>query len=143
MSFAAPGSCTLDPGHLAEQMALLDEINLTRRQHGLGPVRVEHRLGQAALGHACETARINLLSHAAQDGSRPGQRALRAGYDYRVVVENLGLGFHSAGQAMFYWMRSPGHRENILEPRATDAALGLTMTSGGQRAWVLMMGRTR
>lgn len=141
---AAPGSgCIADPEQVAQQMALLDAINTERRNHGLAPVRVEARLANAAHGHACESARINRISHQAQDGSRPGHRALRAGYDYRMVVENLGLGFHSAGQAMFYWMRSPGHRKNVLAPEARDAALGLTMTSGGQRAWVLMMGKTR
>lgn len=137
------GGCILDPEHLSEQLALLDEINRQRHSHGLAPVRLERRLGQAAQGHACETAQRNMLSHQALDGSRPGQRALRAGYDYRMVVENLGLGFHSADQAMFYWMRSPGHRKNVLAPEARHAGLGLTMTERGQRAWVLMMGKTR
>lgn len=140
---AQGGACIADPEQVAQQMALLDAINAERRNHGLSPVRLESRLANAAHGHACESARINRISHQAQDGSRPGHRALRAGYDYRTVVENLGLGFHSAGQAMFYWMRSPGHRKNVLAPEVRDAALGLTMTSGGQRAWVLMMGSTR
>lgn len=140
---ATGAGCFADPEHLSEQMQLLDEINRERRNHGLAAVRLEPRLGQAAHGHACETAQRNMLSHQALDGSRPGQRALRAGYDYRMVVENLGLGFHSAGQAMFYWMRSPGHRKNVLAPEARHAALGLTMTERGQRAWVLMMGKTR
>lgn len=139
---AVPG-CAADPGLAAEQAALIAEINRERARHGLGPVRAHPVLGTAAHRFACETASRGALSHTGNDGSRPGQRALQAGYDYRAVYENLGLGFHSAPQAMFYWMRSPGHRDNVLATRASDAALGLALTPQGQRAWVLMMGMER
>ena len=137
-----PG-CAADPGLAAEQAALIAEINRERSHQGLAPVRAHPVLGQAAHAYACETARRGALSHTGDDGSRPGQRALGAGYDYRVVYENLGLGFHSAPQAMFYWMRSPGHRDNVLAPPAEDVALGLVRTGQGQRAWILMMGAAR
>lgn len=139
---AVPG-CPADPALAAEQAALIGEINRERARQGLGPVRANPVLGQAAHRFACETARRGALSHTGNDGSRPGQRALQAGYDYRAVYENLGLGFHSAPQAMFYWMRSPGHRDNVLARQASDAALGLALTPQGQRAWVLMMGQER
>lgn len=136
-------SCSSDPGVAAEQMALLAEINRERQAAGLGRVGYSRILGNAAHAHACDQARIGAISHFGPDGSRPGQRAMRAGYDYHVVTENLGLGFHSAGQAMFYWMRSPGHRKNVLNPMVKEAALGLTVTGSGQRAWVLLLGKTR
>lgn len=136
-------SCPADPGLAREQVALLEEVNRERRAAGLRPVRMDFRLAAAAHGHACDTAQREALAHEGSDGSRPGVRALRAGYDYRMVAENLGLGFHSAPQAMFYWTRSPGHRKNVLAPDATDAALGLTTTADGQRAWVLMLGTAR
>lgn len=136
-------ACAADPGLATEQAALLAEINRERRAAGLGPVRASPVLAVAAHGHACDTARQSALSHTGSDGTRPGQRALRVGYDYRLVAENLGLGFHSAPQAMFYWMRSPGHRDNVLAPQVTEAALGLTVAGSGQRAWVLMLGAHR
>ncbi len=136
-------SCAPDPGLAFEQAALIDGINAERRAAGLGPVRANPVLAAAAHSHACDNARQSALSHQGSDGTRPGQRALRAGYDYRMVGENLGLGFHSAPQAMFYWMRSPGHRDNVLAPQVTEAALGLTVAGNGQRAWVLMLGRQR
>jgi uncharacterized protein YkwD len=136
-------SCAPDPGLAAEQAALIGAVNAERQAAGLGTVRANPVLAAAAHGHACDNARQAVLSHTGSDGTRPGQRALRAGYDYRLVAENLGLGFHSAPQAMFYWMRSPGHRDNVLAPQVTDAALGLTVTASGQRAWVLMLGKQR
>lgn len=140
---AAAFTCAPDPGLLHEQAALLDEVNDERRAAGLRPVRYNDRLAAAAHGQACDNAQRGSLDHIGSDGSRPGVRALRAGYDYKMVAENLGLGFHSAPQAMFYWMRSPGHRKNVLAADATDAALGLTVSRAGQRAWVLVMGRQR
>ena len=140
MSMPPAASCLADPGLMAEQTALIDAINRERAAAGLSAVRADPVLAAAAHGHACDTIRRGGLSHTGTDGTRPGHRALRAGYDFRVVYENLGLGFHSAPQAMFYWMRSPGHRDNVLAPRARDAALGLAVTPQGQRAWVLMMG---
>lgn len=138
-----PARCSPDPQQAREQQLLLDEINRTRQSHGLGPVRYEPRLAAAAHEHACANARAGEISHTGPGGTRPGHRALRAGYDYRIVAENLGLGFHGARQAMFYWMRSPGHRSNVLKPEVRDAALGLTLTKAGQRTWVLMLGKTR
>ncbi len=135
--------CAADPGLAQEQAALLAEVNEERRAHGLRPLRTNYLLAAAAHGHACDNARRGSLAHVGSDGSRPGVRALRAGYDYKMVAENLGMGFHSAQQAMFYWMRSPGHRKNVLAPDAVDAALGLTVSQAGQRTWVLMMGRAR
>ena len=136
-------TCQADPGLSAEQASLLAEINRLRDDVGLRPVVPDPVLAAAAHAHACDTIRRGGLSHTGSDGTRPGQRALRAGYDYAVVYENLGLGFHSAPQAMFYWMRSPGHRDNVLAAPAREAALGLAVTPQGQRAWVLMMGRRR
>lgn len=136
-------SCAPDPGLWQEQADLIDGINAERRAAGLAPVRANPVLATAAHAHACDNARRSTLSHEGSDGTRPGQRALRVGYDYRMVAENLGLGFHSAPQAMFYWMRSPGHRDNVLARQATDAALGLTVAGNGQRTWVLMLGTPR
>lgn len=136
-------SCAADPGRKAEEARLLADINRERAAYGLGLVRVSPVLATAAQGHACDTAQKSALSHTGSDGTRPGQRALRVGYDYRMIAENLGLGFHSAPQAMFYWMRSPAHRANVLAPEVTEAALGLATAGNGQRAWVLMLGSHR
>lgn len=135
--------CNSDPLHGAEQRALLREINRTRADHGLRPVSYNDRLARAAHDHACTNARAGRISHTGPGGTRPGHRAHRAGYDYRIVAENLGLGFHGAQQAMFYWMRSPGHRDNVLKPQVDEAALGLVRTERGQLTWVLLLGKER
>lgn len=139
----APARCAADPALEHEQPQLIAEINRSRQDHGLGAVRYDPRLAAAAQEHACDNAQAGAISHTGPGGTRPGQRALRAGYDYRIVVENLGLGFNDAAQAMFYWMRSPGHRDNLLNPQVHDAALGLTLTAKGQKVWVLMLGQSR
>lgn len=145
-AIARPGfvsNCAIDPGLAAEQAVLLAEINRERRAHGLRPVATAQRLGLAAQDYACITAQRNVLDHRGPDGTRAGDRAARAGYAFRLVGENLGLGFHHAREAMFYWMRSPSHRNNVLTPQMTEAALGLAQTANGRRAWVLLLGHPR
>ncbi|HWW62290.1 MAG TPA: CAP domain-containing protein, partial [Thermoanaerobaculia bacterium] len=38
----------------------------------------------------------------------------RRGYDYRVIGENLAVGYRTSGTIVDGWMHSPGHRANIL-----------------------------
>lgn len=136
-------TCDPDPELRGEESRLLAEINRIRGQAGLGPLRPDRRLASAAHAHACDTARQGMLSHQGADGSTPDMRALRSGYRYAVVAENLGLGFRTAQQAVGEWMKSPGHRRNILLPQATDAALGLSLAQKGRKSWVLMVARER
>jgi uncharacterized protein YkwD len=46
--------------------------------------------------------------------------------NYRTVEENIYRGTRSAPeQAIAGWMRSPGHRRNLLSPRFTEVGFGI------------------
>lgn len=51
----------------------------------------------------------------------------------RTVGENLSLGYTSAQAAVTGWMKSPGHRENIL--RTSFSQIGVACEQGG-RGWL-------
>ncbi|MBO3088792.1 CAP domain-containing protein [Cellulomonas dongxiuzhuiae] len=51
----------------------------------------------------------------------------------RTVGENLSLGYASAQAAVTGWMKSPGHRENIL--RASFSQIGVACAQGS-RGWL-------
>ncbi len=65
---------------------------------------------------------------AGSDGSRPGDRARRAGYSSDGVAENIHQGQRDARSAFNGWMKSPPHRKNLLNPTYRHFGAG---TAGG------------
>jgi uncharacterized protein YkwD len=49
----------------------------------------------------------------------------RAGYDGRMMGENIAAGQTSAAAVMDAWMNSPGHRANILNCGYREIGVGL------------------
>lgn len=132
---AATAGCTADPATSARALAL---VNAERRARGLRPVTVNARLVAAAQGHACDNMRRGVYTHTGSDGSTLSARLGRQGYRLRAAAENTGLGFEEAPERLVaFWMRSPGHRDNILDPDFTEA--GLARAKGPRSAWVLVL----
>lgn len=113
----------------ALEAQVLAEVNATRRQRGLRPLRFSAALSRAAGFHSRDMARRGYFSHNSADGSAFWKRVQRfygsAGYRYWAVGENLvwaspGL---TSSSAMSMWMGSPGHRENLLSKRWREIGL--------------------
>jgi uncharacterized protein YkwD len=136
-------SCAPPPGSDEIETFLLSDVNRARLAHCLRPLRAQPRLSLAAQMQACDNAARGALSHTGMDGSGVGARAARAGYSYRMVAENLGLGVTSASAAVQGWMASPGHRANLLKPEAVEAGMGLATTDQGRFVWALVVGAPR
>ena len=47
----------------------------------------------------------------------------RAGYESRLTGENIAYGPVSAEEVVAGWLASPGHCENIMEPRFRDIGM--------------------
>merc|ERR1711963_942203 len=83
----------------------------------------ENRLG-ADPGHVfseevlqlvnAERRKTGVFSHPGSDGSSVGVRVSREGYSWRAVAENIAKGQRDAQAVVRAWMRSAGHRRNIL-----------------------------
>lgn len=133
-----PGSVTTPPpvggplGHDGFALLLNDE----RTGAGVVAVMEDSRLSLAAQSHAQDMVSNRYLSHTDLTGGSPGDRALAAGYDWDFIAENIARGFSTESGVMSAWMDSPGHRDNIVDPRAEDFGLGRV-----ENTWVLMLGR--
>ncbi|MFI6506596.1 CAP domain-containing protein [Streptosporangium sp. NPDC050855] len=95
-------------------------INVERRRAGCGPLRMDRRLARSAGRHSAEMAARGALSHTSPDGTSPWERMEAAGYR-DGGAENIGRGYTSPDEAVANWMKTSGHRRNILncELRAT------------------------
>jgi uncharacterized protein YkwD len=61
---------------------------------------------------------------------RWSNRWVRArGYRYRLIGENLALGYRSSQSVVNGWMNSPGHRENILTSGFDEVGIALVNDS--------------
>jgi uncharacterized protein YkwD len=111
-----PAAAVSLPGIAAE---VRDCANQERVKHGLQPLVENHVLDQAAAFHARNMARYDFSEHYDPWGRGPWERVDRFGSAdaFRKIGENLDAGAPSPAEACADWMRSAGHRANILDPQ--------------------------
>ena len=87
------------------------------------PLRLDPLLERAALAHAQDMAKHSRFDHQGSDGSRPSQRATRAGYLWRNVGENIAAGAPDIETTVQGWLDSPGHCANIMSPQFKEMGI--------------------
>ncbi len=109
------------------------------------PLSLSSKLTRAAVEHSKDMAKHNAFDHDGTDGSTPPQRATRAGYVWRTVGENIAAGATSADEVMEGWLASPGHCENLMDPRFTETGIGYVVDSRSESGvyWTQMFGVPR
>jgi uncharacterized protein YkwD len=137
----APGAAAAAPhGEAAavpltrHERLLLQELNRARTARGLAPLRVDARLQSAARAHSTDMVRRGYFSHGdfAARMDRYGARGPR-------LAENIGWasGRERARIIVGMWLRSPGHRANMLRPGFTRVGVaGVIGRMVGRRALV-------
>ena len=111
-------------------------MNRERAAHGLRPLRLESRLSMAAEDRVGDMMRKHYFDHVSPDGVQPFTWVRKRGYPYRMVGENLALGYRNSQSVVTGWMNSPGHRENILQRGFDEVGIAVANASprSGYRA---------
>lgn len=136
---AAEDDALQEPRSVASARAmLLLRINALRLQVGLTAVQHDQALEAIAQAWAQRLADEGFFSHVGPDGSVLNDRLSSAGYASTVAGENLGL---SSGPlaAHFGIEHSPGHRNNLLDPRHRKLGLGLATRPDGLQVLVELL----
>ncbi len=121
--------------------SLLTIVNQARQQSGLPPMQANPLLMQAAQLHAVDMATHRLFSHTGSDGSSVHMRATRVGYSSRKGVSENWVTTGSTDSALAWWMNSYVHRGNILNPKWTEAGIGVQRDpANGMFIFVLVFG---
>ncbi len=115
---------------------VLVRVNQARKRHGRKPLRVT----------ACLTKKVAQpwATHLAKTGDFEHQdlsTVFATCPALTRVGENIAMGHRSAKAVMKAWLKSPGHRRNILDRRFRKIGLGLARDADGTRYWVQDFGR--
>lgn len=105
--------------------SILKLVNSERSKAGCSPLKLNAKLTKAAQDHSKDMAAHRNMSHTGSDGSDPGQRITRAGYNWSAYGENVAYGYSSPASVMKAWMDSPGHKRNILDCSFKELGVGL------------------
>ncbi|MCY0943830.1 CAP domain-containing protein [Streptomyces antarcticus] len=119
---AAPKDTGAPSGAQAEVLAL---VNKERAAVGCPVLTLNAKLTKAAQDHSTDMAANSNMSHTGSDGSDPGRRITRAGYEWRTYGENVAYGYSTPEKVMEGWMNSPGHKRNILDCSYKEIGIGL------------------
>lgn len=141
--------------------------NAERARHGLAPVAHHPAAAAAATQHSRDMAARSYFDHKSKGlirRSNPAQRMAAHGYSPRTSAENIAMvptfnsqiiqtssdrtrtvtasdpnGYHRLAQfAMQEWMKSPGHRRNILNGQLTTLGVGAAVGYRGNVPYVYL-----
>jgi uncharacterized protein YkwD len=116
------------PQMASVERALFDAANRERAAQGLGQLRWDEALANAARNHALLMAQRNILSHQFAGESALQDRARVAGARFTEIAENVAEG-PSADVIHAGWMHSPPHRANLLDPELTAVGIAVVGTA--------------
>ncbi|MFI7547185.1 CAP domain-containing protein [Actinoplanes sp. NPDC049599] len=136
---AAPARQAQTPALQTLQADIARLTNAQRTAHGCAAVTVNAQLGAAAVGHSAWMARTGTFSHTGNAGSTFATRARAAGFA-RPAGENIAWGYRSATEVVTAWMKSPGHRANILNCRSRSAGVGAAVNAAGHTYYTQVFG---
>jgi uncharacterized protein YkwD len=139
------------PDTAAAVKAIIDKTNAFRRENGLEKLAVNADLTLAAR-HFAEFMAANAKYGHDADGRHAEERAVKVGYDYCLIGENIAyqydpVGFTTKRLAEGFvegWEKSPEHRRNMLNPDVTEVGMGIARSEvNGHYYAVQMVGRPK
>jgi uncharacterized protein YkwD len=141
ITLAAAGSASAATRTATFEAQVVSHTNAARIRAGCEKLRVSRSLAKAAEAHSAEMARRDFFSHTGANGSRFTQRAKRAGFTAQPMGENIAWGYKNAEGVTRGWLRSPGHRKNMLNCRSTLIGVGAVRNSDGVLYWTQEFGK--
>ncbi len=129
-------------------------INKIRKENNLPPLKLNKKLIQIAKAHSQDMAKRNYTSHITPEGKDPNVRAVEKGFNIIKKEKNLirkGIAenifetqFYKeingmkkpylekinmiAQKAVSSWMKSEGHKKNILNPDYKETGIGVAIS---------------
>ncbi len=100
---------------------------------------------QAAQLQAEQMAASKRMAHELPGARFPGldDRLVAVGYRWRASGENVAEGYSDPDAVVNGWMKSPGHRENIVSSHYLEMGAGMAVGSNGRKYWAQVFATAR
>jgi uncharacterized protein YkwD len=116
---------------------IIDATNKERTKAGLTPLKTNTLLIQSAKKKVDDMIALNYFEHTSPSGKTVSDLADSVEYKYIILGENLAVGdFLKTPELLDAWMKSKGHRENIMNPQYQE--MGAYAARGvyeGRKVW--------
>ncbi len=117
-------SATNNVGATAEDQQLLDLVNKARADAGASPLKFDAELMKSARLKAQDMVNKNYFDHQSPTYGSPFDMMRQFGISFKTAGENI-AGNPSVADAFDKWMKSEGHRKNILNPSFNYVGFGI------------------
>jgi Cysteine-rich secretory protein family len=134
LGFLGASTCRSQQGIPRTERALFDSANRERAARSLPLLKWDENLAKAARKHAELMAEQYLLLHQLPGEPDLPTRARAVGAGFSRITENIAMAEY-AGSLHDGWMRSPGHRANILDDEVN--AVGIAVVEGGEQLFAV------
>lgn len=104
--------------------SFLEAANKIRKHAGLPPLERDEKLERIARAHTRDMAESRYFAHQSPTQGSTHERMRRAGFPFPRYGENIGRA-RSAEEIHALWLRSPGHRANLLDPTFSHVGIGV------------------
>ena len=121
------------------QADLVKAHNDIRSSEGEAALVISDKLTAAAVAHSEDMAKGEFMSHRGSDWSSTATRINRTGYKWRAIAENVAGDYRTVKAVMDAWMKSLGHRRNILGSYH-DIGVAVRIGKNGQAYWTTVFG---
>jgi hypothetical protein len=121
------------------ELQVVERTNAERAKINLPPLKFQADLHAAARWLAEDMAQKDYFDHTDRQGRSIDKRLPDYGYtDYRAIAENIAAGMRTPEAAVKGWLKSPGHRANMLSKHYREIGVGYAFDSKSkyQRYWV-------
>lgn len=105
---------------------VVDLVNSERAKAGLKALQIDTKLTQSAQAKSQDMKNKNYFSHTSPTYGSPFDQMKSLGITYKSAGENIAMGQRTAAEVMDAWMKSPGHKANIMNPAYTHIGVGLS-----------------
>jgi uncharacterized protein YkwD len=108
---------------------MLELHNKVRKEHKLPPLDFNPKLQKVAQEHAAHMQKLDKLTH----DPELGERIKKEKYHWATCAENIAMDSEDGGPDKTFhdqWMKSPGHKENILNPKVREIGYGRASAPG-------------
>ena len=115
---------TNDTSASAYEQEVIRLVNEIRQKNGLRPLSYDWQLGRVARYKSQDMRDNRYFSHTSPTYGSPFQMIKSFGISYRSAGENIDKGQASPSAVVNAWMKSSGHRANILNASFTHIGVG-------------------